>query len=225
MVSENITVMAGPVIDVSSPVSIMSPATSAAPYYTNVSSVLVKGDLTDIVPLTSGNWTYYVNGTEVAHGAFAHISGLGSFAVDTTYPLQLGNNTVVMMFNDSAGNSVMCSLTTVYDLTPPSVNIVSPANDTYNNTGGVTVTWTGGDVISGIAYYNMSIDGNTPIELPASTTSYTFSDLTDGSYTVVVEAVDNAGNMNETSVSFIVSFGPTIKMTPGDGSTTVHERG
>ena len=65
----------GPVIDITSPVTITSPATSTSPFYTNQNTVQVTGSATDNVPLSSGNWTYYVNGTEVAQGAFANVNG------------------------------------------------------------------------------------------------------------------------------------------------------
>ena len=139
----------GPVIDITSPVTIISPATSASPFYTNQNTVQVTGTLTDIAPLESGNWTYYVNGTEVAQGAFAHVNGLNDFGVDQMYPVALGNNTVVMMFNDTAGNSVVVSLTAIYSSTGPVIDITSPVTITspatstspfYTNQNTVQVT-------------------------------------------------------------------------------------
>ena len=124
----------GPVIDITSPVTIVSPATSTSPFYTNQDTVTVWGILVDIAPLSSGNWTYYVNGTEVAHGAFAHVNGLNDFGVDQMYPVALGNNTVVMMFNDTAGNSVVVSLTAIYSTGPI---ITAPTSTIYTDQGSV----------------------------------------------------------------------------------------
>ena len=194
----------GPVIDITSPVTIMSPATSASPYYTNQSSVQVTGSATDSVPLSSGNWTYYVNGTEVAQGAFANVNGLNDFGVNQTYPLALGNNTVVMMFNDTAGNSVTVSGTIIYDTMKPSIIITTPGAGAWYNTTSLNVTWTASDEGSGIAYCIVYLNGTQV----ANTTNdhFVLTGLEAGWYNITVKAYDNAGNMNESYMLFNIEL-------------------
>ena len=177
----------GPVIDITSPVTIVSPSTSASPSYTNQNSVQVTGTLTDIAPLESGNWTYYVNGTEVAQGAFAHVNGLNDFGVNHMYPVALGNNTVVMMFNDTAGNSVVVRETVIYDMTKPMLTITSPGAGAWYNKTTLTVTWASSDEGSGIAYYLVSLNGTQQVQTMDQ--YYVLNDLTAGWYERVGQGV------------------------------------
>ena len=207
----------GPVIDITSPVTIVSPSTSASPSYTNQNSVQVTGTLTDIAPLESGNWTYYVNGTEVAQGAFAHVNGLNDFGVNHMYPVALGNNTVVMMFNDTAGNSVVVRETVIYDMTKPMLTITSPGAGAWYNKTTLTVTWASSDEGSGIAYYLVSLNGTQQVQTMDQ--YYVLNDLTAGWYNVSVRAYDNAGNWNESYKIFNVelAIGKLTITSPSNG--------
>ncbi len=93
----------------------------------------------------------------------------------------------------------------VADELDPTVVILSPEDDIYNNTGTVTITWlaTDNEGGSGIAICMYSIDG---IDWTSATDCCTLSSLDDGHYTVYVKAVDNAGNSGMTSVSFTVDM-------------------
>ena len=67
----------------------------------------------------------------------------------------------------------------------------------------MTITWTGSDGASGIARYEVSIDGG-PTESVGMTTSLTRR-WSDGDHTVRVTAYDAAGNQDATVISFRVS--------------------
>ena len=67
----------------------------------------------------------------------------------------------------------------------------------------VTITWTGTDGSSGIARYEVSIDGG-PTESVGMTTSLTRR-WSDGDHTVRVTAYDAAGNQDATVIHFTVS--------------------
>jgi len=65
-----------------------------------------------------------------------------------------------------------------------------------------------------IAYYNVSIDGVNWITVNGTNgTNYTFTDIDNGEYTVLVRAYDAVGNYGETSANFTV--------VPGDDSYIV----
>lgn len=307
--SVSFTVSFGPVIHVTSPVTIDSPATMASPSYTNAQTMIVSGTVTDFAPIASANWTYYVNGIELLHGSVSDLDALYDY--NEEYELQLGNNTIVFTLNDTAGNSVTLriivfystgpvmdypaspivteqnevdlvisatdrvpmtggncthylngtllgsysiddlvagktsfseavsfqleqgtnlfvivvndsagnmvtfSLTILYDTTAPTIDITSPGDGSYNNTGSMIVVWSGqdDDFGSGIAYYWVSIDGGEWSNL-STDTSRQFDALTEGQHSVVVNAFDNAGNNATSEVIFIVSFGPLVSISP-----------
>ncbi len=120
---------------------------------------------------------------------------------------------------DNAGNKVFNeSEIYKFDNEAPQLSITAPADGTYFNISNVTIEWSGDDSLSGIAYYNISINGGNWITI--SGTSYEFKNLADGNYLVKVRAVDNAGNYEEKNVSFIVdTTSPTIDIiAPADGS-------
>ena len=73
---------------------------------------------------------------------------------------------------------------------PPSApTITSPTNI---NSDQLTVTWTSVPMATS---YNVSINGSTPISLPANANTYTFTGLTNNTvYTVSVVAINCAGN-------------------------------
>jgi hypothetical protein len=123
-----------------------------------------------------------------------------------------GTHTVYVRATDNAGNVNTTSVTFTVDTTKPTVKITSPTSGLYNNTGSVMVKWTAIDA-TGIAKIEVSTDGTTWTAVTG--TSDTFTDLSDGSYIVYVRATDNAGNVNSTSVTFIVDKTvPTVAVSP-----------
>ncbi len=131
-----------------------------------------------------------------------------------------GTYTIPVSIYDNAGNHKDVNITFTVDTTPPTLSITSPANNSYTNQSSVTITWTGSDSLSGIAYYNISRDGGSWENL-STTTSKTYT-LSDGSHTVTVIAVDNAGNTKVSSITFTVdTTPPTLSITsPANNSYT-----
>jgi hypothetical protein len=90
------------------------------------------------------------------------------------------------------------------DTTPPTITITSPADGATLTSSTVTVTWTGSDSGSGINYYETRIDSGSWINKGTST-SHTYTGVSDGTHTVDVRAWDNAGNSAIDSVTFNVN--------------------
>ena len=88
-----------------------------------------------------------------------------------------------------------------YDTHGSNLAIISPASNSYNTTGSVTLQWNAVNTVSGIAKTETSTDGTT--WTTATGTSHVLT-LGDGPYTAYVKVTDNAGNVNQTSVSFTV---------------------
>ena len=190
-----------------------------SPIYTAQNQIGVTINVTDIAPLVSGNSTHYVNGTLRDSSVIdSLIAGQTNFSDVVNFHLDQGTNLFVITVNDSAGNTVTYTLTIVYDAGHPTVVITSPTSGSYNNTGIVTVKWTAGDAISGIAKVEISTDGTIWTDV-TGINSDTLA-LSDGSHTVYVRAKDNAGNTNMTSVTFTVdTLKPAVSiLTPINGS-------
>ena len=75
---------------------------------------------------------------------------------------------------------------------PPSVPNITSLTSIYSDQ--LTVTWTSVPMATS---YSVSINGSTPISLPANANTYTFTGLTNNTvYTVSVVAINCAGNSN-----------------------------
>ncbi|WXG41878.1 MAG: Ig-like domain-containing protein [Candidatus Freyarchaeum deiterrae] len=158
------------------------------------------------------NWTGYaysgINYYEVKldGGTF------GSVGTNTSYTftsLSDGSHTVYVRAWSLVGNNATASVSFNVDTIPPTVNIASPTNGALFNTGSVTVNWTGSDANSGIAYFEVRIDGGSWINVSTSL-SHTFTGLSTGTHSVDVIAFDLAGNNATASVFFTVDTIPPI---------------
>ncbi|MDD1743216.1 MAG: Ig-like domain-containing protein, partial [Methanomassiliicoccales archaeon] len=117
-----------------------------------------------------------------------------------------GPHTVHVRAYDNAGNIGTAGVDFTVDLTAPLVEITSPANDAMFNVNHVRIDWTGSDDgsnQSGLAYFTVKVD-DLDWENVGLNVSMNLTGLAEGVHVVMVDAVDNAGNQNITSVSFIV---------------------
>lgn len=186
-------------------VQIISPVTGS---YNNTGSVLLVWQAHD-GGAGIDHFEIYRDGSKVANVD----------AGTTSYQLSLeeGHEEIEVKVFDKAGNSASASVSVIEDRTGPLIGITSPANNSANSTGSVTVVWQGANPLSGISHYIVSIDDEMAVTVAASVHQYAFDDLADGPHTVVVTAVDNAMNEDSDSVTFtvdkttpeITSFSPT----------------
>ncbi|MEM4977003.1 MAG: Ig-like domain-containing protein, partial [Desulfurococcaceae archaeon] len=132
-----------------------------------------------------------------------------------------GTHTVEVKAVDKVGNTATSTITVGVDVTPPTVSVTSPPSGTWYNTRDVTVTWSGSDSLSGIHHYEIRINGGSWINVGTST-SYTFTNLAEGTHTIEVKAVDMAGNTATSTITVGVDVTPpTVSITsPQNGSTT-----
>jgi hypothetical protein len=223
MVSTSFILMITPVVNANSStpaISIPSPANGATvtathPTVTWSASVASGIAYYDIVR-DGGNWV--------------HLSS-GQTSYTTQYALADGTHTMTVRAVDDAGNYADATVvftvsTTTVDTTPPSITITSPANGATTSANHPTISWTASDA-SGIAYYQIVRDGGNWVTLSSGQTSYTTQyALADGSHTVTVRAVDNAGNHRDVTTVFNVGFAlgdnmaPSLKITsPANGAT------
>ena len=102
----------------------------------------------------------------------------------------------------------------------PTISITSPSNNTYNNTGSVTLQWVSADLQSGLAHHEITMDDGPILTVPSDVQSLPLNHLSNGSHNVTVVAFDNAGNHDASSVTFTVDMvGPAVSIThPTNGS-------
>ncbi|MGM0510665.1 MAG: Ig-like domain-containing protein [Thermoplasmatota archaeon] len=156
------------------------------------------------IKLDSGD--YYDKGTDTSHlyGSVSH-----------------GSHTVYVRAWDKAGNSNTDSVNFNVDDNAPSISITSPSSGMVTNQTDVSVTWSGSDSGAGdsgiYAYYRKLDSGSYLYE--GTSTSYTYTSLSDGTHTVYIRAYDNVGNINTDSISFEVdTVDPTVSITsPSEG--------
>ena len=130
-----------------------------------------------------------------------------------------GTHTVSVKVTDLAGNQYETSLSFITDLTNPSVSISSPEAGFIVSSTTLQVSWSGSDETSGIDYYSMSVNSG-PWQNLGSDTSFDFTDLSNGDYTVDIMITDVAGNSASDSVSFTIDISsPSVSFTyPSDGA-------
>ena len=97
-------------------------------------------------------------------------------------------------------------LVIVNDDIPPTVNIISPPNNSYLNTSQVTLKWSASDNY-GIDHFEVSKDGTNWINVGTSA-QYTFTNLSDGKYTLYVKAYDYIGNTASDSINITIDTTP-----------------
>jgi len=168
--------------------------------------------------MLSNGSTIYVNGT-TEPGATVTINGIGVL-VDAggnfTYPFDLseGINTLTIVTTDPAGNSRKYIRVVTRDSTPPPLIVTSPVDNshTYDNEISVTgtseanarITVNGEEVLTGTA--GEFTRGRLPIIL--------------GQNTIVVVAVDGAGNIATVTVKVIRDEVPSPPPPPPPGNGT-----
>lgn len=179
-------------VDVTAPtVTIDSPADN---FLSTESSVTMTWNGSDVV---SG-----VDRYEVSWEGGAPVTLLPSDSTYTFNGLSDGSHVLTVTVYDKAGLSSSDAVTIRVDTQPPSLTITYPVEGGYVANSDVTVTWSGFDAGTGVAYYTASIEGLAPFNTTG--TSCTFNDLADGTYTVLVSAYDQLGNHRDVTATFTV---------------------
>lgn len=166
-------------------------------------------------------WTYSDN-IEVDHIEIKIDSGswqnIGIRSDYDLYGLSEGRHDIYVKAVDIAGNENIYHLVVFIDLTRPSIEIISPSNNTYINDTTLVLEWNAYD--DNLDYLEVFLNG-TKIAGPITTNSYTLYNLDDGYYFIEVRAVDKAGNRNSSMIIIIVDMEPpTVEVkSPSNGST------
>jgi hypothetical protein len=139
-------------------------------------------------------WQYSVDG-----GAKLEFSGSIILNLDE------GNHTIEVWGYDLSNNTGYASVVFAVDLTPPSLSIISPANNTLTNQTSINIQWVSSDNY-GIAYYLILIDG---IQYANTTqANYTINNLGEGIHTITLYAVDYGGLNSSESIIIMIDLTP-----------------
>jgi len=177
----------------------------------------------DCIVLSSGDFDVTWTGDDNMWIDYYTVSVDGGVPINvsksTSYTVSFsdGTHTVNVTAFDQAGNSGYDTVSFTVDTNPPEVSIIYPGDGVLLNSGDFDVTWTSSD--TDIAYYLVTVDSGTPINVGLAT-SYHVSSLPDGPHTVNVTAVDETGNSGWDTVSFTVdTIPPNVNITyPTDNS-------
>ena len=174
--------------------------------YLNTTAVKLEWNSTDNTDITnnsyrvdSGNWT-----------------DTGS-VLSAMLNLTEGEHTAEVVAYDPAGNSGGAQTTFTVDITPPQIEL-DPVGNGYINSDTVTINWDASDAMGGISHFQVVLDSDL-IDESVDDTSYILESLSEGDHTVIVTAVDLAGNWNTDALDFNVDLtSPVVVIeSPSEG--------
>ncbi|MEA3559170.1 MAG: NosD domain-containing protein, partial [Candidatus Thermoplasmatota archaeon] len=108
---------------------------------------------------------------------------------------------------DIAGNSRSRSIMVHYDPDPPILNSQYPGEKIYLNGSQVRIHWSFYDLGSGIEQFRIRTDGLDKY-LDWKIQEYLLLNLQEGHHRVNISAIDHAGNMNSTTIEFVIDRTP-----------------
>jgi hypothetical protein len=154
------------------------------------------------------SWTGFDYGSGIAYYEIKiddkEYGNKGTFTNHTFSNVTEGSHDIYLKAVDKLGNSRESSITIVVDTTPPIISIDFPKNRSGIKSSRIAIAWSGFDELAGIDHYEVRLDNNLWINV-ATTTTYTFSQLSDGTHIIDIRAIDKAGNSKQTRIVFTVN--------------------
>lgn len=95
------------------------------------------------------------------------------------------------------------------DNVKPMIWVSSPSNGTYTGSSDISITWDGDDAGSGIDYYAVKLDDYQEVNIGIAT-NYTLTNVTEGSHTIFISALDRTENIGEVSINVSIDLTPPI---------------
>ncbi len=128
---------------------------------------------------------------------------------------------VTLVAKDVAGNVATETDLFAVDVTPPELTIIAPTGS-YVNTNDLQLYWAGSDSNSGIDHYELVLDSGTPVSVNQAF-GYAFPNVGEGAHTVVVRAIDRAGNDRLKTVAVTVDVTPPqVTLTSPESGATIY---
>jgi len=167
--------------------------------------VKVKLVAADNVKGSGVNTTYYTNGTEA----------IKAVNCTTTLPTLVmsgqGTHNLTAAAKDNAtNNGTVTDLAVKIDSVAPTLALTNASGTISENKA--TIVWTGSDATSGIDHYEVKVGSGAFVSV-GTVLSHQVTGLADGNNTVVVKAVDKAGNSVDKTIYLTVSTPAGSDMT------------
>lgn len=177
---------------------------AVSPGQTNASSVVVTFEAADAI---SGIDFYEIS---VDDGPYS--LEVSPFALDTS-SLSEGAHTIRVKAVDLAGNERIKDATVIIDRTAPAgfAPVADPAG--WTNADSVTLTFGTSDSGSGVARYEVAVDGG-GYSVRSSPYVLDVTAIADGTHTVHIKAIDNAGNEQVADVSISLDKQAPVTSVP-----------
>lgn len=186
-------------IDIKAPtVSVVATAGTAGTngWYTTA-SVTVKLVVVDNVDGSGVNTTYYTNSTEAIKAV------LYNKTLPTLVMSGEGIHSLTAAARDNAtNNGTVANLSVKIDSVAPTLTLTNTSGTISANK--TTLVWTASDLTSGIDHYEVKVGSGAFVSV-GSVLSHQVTGLADGNNTVIVKAVDKAGNSVEKTIYLTVS--------------------
>lgn len=129
--------------------------------------------------------------------------------------LSEAGHVVTLVATDAAGNRALQTVAFGVDATAPILAITAPSGP-YVNSRDLRVAWSASDANSGIARYEVSLDGGDGVRL-SDATGYAFANAAEAAHRILVRAFDRAGNSAEATVDVTVdATAPVVRLTAPD---------
>jgi hypothetical protein len=194
-------------IDIKAPtVSVVATAGTAGTngWYTSA-SVTVKLAVVDNVKGSGVNTTYYKNSTEAIKAVLCNET------LPTLVMSGQGIHNLTAAARDNAtNNGTITDLAVKIDSVAPTLTLTNASGTISANK--TTLVWTASDATSGIDHYEVKVGGGAFVSV-GNVLSYQVTGLADGNNTVIVKAVDKAGNSVDKTIYLTVNKPAGTDMT------------
>ena len=183
-------------------VTIISPENNTA---INETTVVVRWNGSDPT-YDLDHYEVYVNGTPMN-------TSIPPSVAECTLTLDEGCYIITVRAVDQEGNIGIDKIYIEVDTTSPSLEILSPKNNSNLNSSPITILWESSDDLAGVDHYELYSNGE-PVDtnIPPTQTEYSIA-LSDGSYIIILVAVDRAGNIAKQTIKITVdATPPTIEI-------------
>ena len=165
-------------------------------WYTSA-EVTVKLAVVDNVKGSGVNTTYYTNGTEAIKAVLCNET------LPTLVMSGQGIHNLTAAAKDNAtNNGTITDLAVKIDSVAPTLTLTNASGTISANK--TTLVWTASDATSGIDHYEVKV-GSAAFVSVGNVLSYQVTGLADGNNTVIVKAVDKAGNSVDKTIYLTVS--------------------
>ncbi|MFH1608194.1 MAG: hypothetical protein ABIA78_03600, partial [archaeon] len=192
----------------------------------------IKPDINITTPLNNTNWSnvnldvnyttsdinlascWYSNDTNSVNTTLTNCG-----ANITTVVWSEGEHNVTVWSNDSAGNSNSSMVFFTIDTTPPTITLISPANQSADSDGNITFNYNVSDMLS-VSNCSLILNGTvnqTNLSITKDVVqNFTVNNLVAGAYNWYVNCTDAVNNINKSATRKV----SVVKVVTFSGATT-----